>query len=98
MKKIDKETLKEIAYSLCFDMSEEEYDKLLKEFDTINEQINLLSQVDGIDEVTPVSFPYEVSATDLREDEVDEELTQEEALLNSEDKEKGMIKVPKVVK
>ena len=98
MKKIDKETLKEIAHSLCFDMNEEEYDRLLKEFDVINEQINLLSQVDGIDEVTPVSFPYEVSINELREDEVDEELTQEETLLNSADKEKGMIKVPKVVK
>ena len=98
MKKIDKETLKEIAHNLYFDMSEEEYDKLLEEFDTVIKQIDLLSQDDGVDEVEPISFPYPVSISELREDEVEEELTQEEVLLNSKDKEKGMIKVPKVVK
>ena len=42
MKKVTKELLKEIANSLNFDMSEEEYDKLLADFDILIKQFALL--------------------------------------------------------
>ena len=42
MKKVTKELLKEIANSLNFDMSEEEYDKLLADFDILTKQFALI--------------------------------------------------------
>ena len=42
MKKVTKELLKEIANGLKFDMSEEEYDKLLADFDILTKQFALL--------------------------------------------------------
>ena len=42
MKKVTKELLKEIANSLNFDMCEEEYDKLLADFEILTKQFEIL--------------------------------------------------------
>lgn len=98
MKKVNKEILKEAANKMLFDMSEEQYATLLKEFDVILKQMDLISQIEGVDDVEPMTFPYPVYSTYLREDVVKETLTQEEALKNAKDVSHGMIKLPKVVK
>ena len=63
MKKVDKEVLKESARKLLFDMSEEEYDTLLKEFDFIINQMEIISHIEGVDNVEPMSLPYPVTTT-----------------------------------
>ena len=98
MKKVDKEVLKESAHKLLFDMSEEEYDTLLKEFDFIINQMEIISHIEGVDDVEPMSLPYPVTTTEMREDVVEEPLTQEQALKNAGDKKDGMIILPKVVR
>ena len=98
MKKVDKEVLKESAHKLLFDMSEEEYDTLLKEFDFIINQMEIISHIEGVDDVEPMSLPYPVTTTEMREDVVEEPLTQEQALRNAGDKKDGMIILPKVVR
>lgn len=97
MKKVDKELLKVSAHKLLFDMSEEQYDALLKEFSVILKQLEVMGDIPHIDEVEPMAFPFEVKTTFLREDVVEKPLDKKEALKNAGDVKDGQIRLPKVV-
>ena len=97
MKPINKDILKEISLKLMFEMKEEQYDTLLKEFDLIIKQMNLIGEIKGVDDVEPMTFPFDVTNDYLREDKVEDNLSQEEALKNSKSIENGQIVLPKVV-
>ena len=97
MKKVDKDLLKISAHKLMLDMSEEQYDYLLSEFSEILKQFELIGDIPGIDEVEPMTFPFEVKTTFLREDVAEKPLSKEEALKNSGDVKDGQIRLPKVV-
>ena len=98
MKKVSKEILKEASHKLLFDMSEEEYSALEREFDVVLKQLDFIYQVDGLDDAEPMVFPYELDENSLREDIAIETLSQEDVLKNAKDEAKGMIKLPKVVR
>ena len=98
MKPINKQILKDAAKKMMFDMEEEQYDTLLKEFDLVLEQISILESVPNIDEVEPMVFPYEITTTYLREDVIEEPLTREEALRNTKEVINGQIALPRVIK
>ncbi len=97
MKEITKEVLKDAAARLMFDMSEEQYDTLEKEFDIIIKQMQLIGEIEGVDECAPMTFPFDVTTDFLREDEAIESLKKEEVLANAKDVYEGQIKLPKVV-
>lgn len=97
MKEITKEVLKDAATRLMFDMSEEQYDTLEKEFEIMIRQMQLIGEIEGVDECTPMTFPFDVSTNFLREDEAIEPLNKEEVLANAKDVYEGQIKLPKVV-
>ena len=97
MKSIDKNTLKSIANKLMFDMEDSQYDTLLQEFDTIIKQMELIGEIEGVDEAIPMTFPYEVYTSLLREDVVEQPLDRDEALKNASDVVDGQIRLPKVV-
>jgi aspartyl/glutamyl-tRNA(Asn/Gln) amidotransferase C subunit len=97
MKKINKEILKESANKLMFDMDESQYDTLLEEFSIIIQQMDMLSNVPGIEEATPMVFPFDVTTSVLREDVVENVLDRNEALKNANDVVDGHIRLPKVV-
>lgn len=97
MKTVNKDILKASANKLMFDMSDEQYDTLLAEFDTFLKQLELLNEVPHIDEVEPMTFPFEVSSNCLREDVAEKPLNKDEALKNSGDVVNGQIRLPKVV-
>ncbi|MDD3036039.1 MAG: Asp-tRNA(Asn)/Glu-tRNA(Gln) amidotransferase subunit GatC [Candidatus Saccharimonadaceae bacterium] len=97
MKEITKEVLKDAAKRLLFDMSEEEYDTLLKEFDVVIKQMQLIGQIEGVDDYEPMVFPFECTTSYLRDDIPSKPLTKDEALRNAKNKSAGQIKVPKVV-
>ena len=46
MRKVTKELLKEIANNLNFEMSEEELEKLLADFEILDQQFSLLNDVE----------------------------------------------------
>jgi aspartyl-tRNA(Asn)/glutamyl-tRNA(Gln) amidotransferase subunit C len=94
---MDKEKLKYYASKLMFDMKDEEYDTLSKEFDIFLKQMDLISKIDHLSEVKPMTFPYEIGVAKLREDEAKETLTIEEVLKNAESVKNREVKVPKVV-
>ena len=98
MKKVTLEVLKEATNKLMFDMSEEQYQNLLNEFDIILSQMELISEIEGVDEVEPMTFPYELSTDYLRDDVASYPLTKEEALKNAKDVVDGQISIPRVIK
>ena len=97
MKNINKDVLKDAASRLMFDMSEEQYDTLEKEFDIMIKQMKLIGEIPGVDDVEPMTFPFDVATDYLREDEVTETLNKEDVLKNAKDVVDGQIKLPKVV-
>jgi len=70
---------------------------LLKEFDIILDQLRLMEKIDGIDKVTPMTFPFDVSTSTLRDDISLPPLKRNEALKNAKNVKDDQIKLPKVV-
>ena len=97
MKAYNIEVLKDAAKRLLFDMSDEEYETLLKEFDIVTKQMSIIGSNNEIEKYEPMSFPFECTTSYLREDVPGEPLSREEALRNSKRKIGGQIKLPKVV-
>lgn len=95
--KYDLDTLKKCAHNLMFDMTEGQYEVLLNEFAIIEKQMSLLGEIEGLSEVEPMTFPFDVSTDEMREDVAGECLDKEEVLKNAKDTEQGQIRIPKVV-
>ena len=98
MKEVNKEVLVTSANKLMFDMSDEEYNNLLAEFDVIISQMNLIGDIEGVDEAIPMTFPFDVTNTYLREDVPTPPMDRNEALRNAKDVVDGQIRLPRVVK
>ena len=98
MKAVNKTILKDAANKLMFDMSDEQYDQLVNEFDIITTQMKLIGEIPGVDEASPMTFPFDVTNTYLREDVATKPLDREDALRNAKDVVDGQIRLPKVVK
>jgi len=94
---MDKETLVMLANKLMFTMDDSEYNTLLDEFDTILKQMDLIGNIDGIDDIEPMVYPFELSDVFFREDEVKDELEIDEILVNSGSNLYNQVKLPKVV-
>lgn len=94
---IEKEKLKEYANKLMFDMEDSEYETLQKEFEVILKQMDLISKIDNIEDVEPMTFPFVTYKAKWRKDEVKDTLTKEDVLKNAKDIENCQVKVPKVV-
>lgn len=98
MEKVNIESLKKFAKNLMFDMEERQYETLLDEFSIILQQMELISNIEGIDSVEPMSFPFEVETTYLREDKALPPLDVNEALKNAGNSVvEDQIRLPKVV-
>lgn len=97
MKKVNEELLRTAADNLLFDMSDEQYKKLNDEFETILSQMEYIGEIPNIDDVEPMTFPFDVAITYLRKDEAKQPLTNKDALKNAHDVVLGQIKLPKVV-
>ena len=97
MKEITIDVLKDAASRLMFEMTEEEYAKLFQELSSLTAQMEAISQCEDLDGYEPMTFPYPVQTTYLREDEPLPPLKREEALSNAGSTLEGQIKLPKVV-
>lgn len=96
---ITKEKLKEYANKLMFDMNDDEYKTLEEEFDVILKQMALIDNIKDIEEVIPMTFPFDLELDDsyLREDIASNEICFEDMKVNVKEYESNMVKVPKVV-
>lgn len=97
MAKLTKEVINKCANNLMFNLTDEECETLLNEFETLFAQMEELNQLEGIDDVEPMVFPFEVTTDFLREDIEGEPLSIDEVLSNAKDVKEGQIKLPKVV-
>lgn len=97
MKQITKETLKEAATKLMFRLNDDELDALVKEFDIIVKQMQLIGDIPGVDEVEPMTFPFDCTVTYLRDDISTTPVDREEILKNAKDVVDGQIRLPKVI-
>lgn len=97
MKKVNKEILKEYANKLMFDMSEQQYETLLHEFSDIQSEMEYIGHIPNIDDVEPMTFPFEVTNDFLREDVAETPLDRDVSLKNASDVVDGQIRLPKVV-
>ena len=94
---IEKDLLKKYARLLMFEMNDEEYTTLQEEFDVILKQMDLIGNIENIDEVEPMTFPFKNTDATLREDEVGDYLTVGEVLENAKFQVNDQVKVPRVV-
>lgn len=94
---ITKEKLKKYANKLMFDMEDEEYETLLKEFEIIEKQMDLIGNIENINNVEPMTFPFELDSVELRNDSESRYIEIEDALSNTGSKKGREIRVPKVV-
>lgn len=97
MEKFSTEYFHALANQLNFDLSDEEIELLKKDFIEVEKEVELFDKIDT-EGVEPMVYPFETPTTFLREDVVDEVLSQEEALANVKDVRMGHVHVPKVVR
>lgn len=97
MEKFSSEYLRALASDLRFELSDAEIEELKQRFERLERQIAEFEKVDT-ENVEPMIYPFETPTSYLREDVVDEVLSQEEVLANVKDARMGHVHVPKVVK
>lgn len=97
MSKFTKELIDDYADKLLIGLSVEENEMVLKEFEAIDENINLINKIEGINEVEPMTYCLDDFEYILREDVVEESPSISELLQNSDRKNDREIIVPKVV-
>ena len=82
-----------------FEMNDEEYETLVKEFDVTLKQMAFIDNIKGIEDVEPMFYPFDLELDDsyLREDVCDNEINFTDVLTNVKEYEGSKVKVPKVV-
>jgi aspartyl-tRNA(Asn)/glutamyl-tRNA(Gln) amidotransferase subunit C len=92
---ITKETVNYIAKLSKLDFTDKESEQLSNELDRIFNYINKLNEL-NTDNIEPTSHVLDIQNV-MRSDEVVEKLTNEDALKNAPQAEKGHFKVPRVI-
>jgi aspartyl-tRNA(Asn)/glutamyl-tRNA(Gln) amidotransferase subunit C len=97
MKHVNRLMLVDASHRLMFEMTDAEYEVLLDEFSILLKQMDAIGDIEGVDELEPMTFPFDVTTSYLRKDEPIQTLTQDQALQNAGQKQSGFVKLPKVV-
>lgn len=92
-----KEMINSYADKLLIGLTEEETNTLLDEFSSIQENMELIDKIDGLNDVEPMHFPTDYEISTLRDGQTSRNIDRDEALSNSDDTMEGMNIVPKVV-
>lgn len=96
---ITRDKLEEYAKKLMFEMNDDEYETLEREFEVILKQMDLIGKIDNIDDVSPMTFPFDMELDDscLREDVCNNEICFDDMKINVKESLGNRVKVPKVV-
>lgn len=97
MKQVTRLNLIEAADRTMLKLSEEEIEILLQEFDVFLTQLDIMGRIEGIDDVIPMTFPYDIVTTEMREDVACNSISKEEALKNASKVSNDQIVIPKVI-
>lgn len=97
MEKFTKEMVDDYAEKLLIGLTEEENKMVLDEFDIIDQNINIINEIEGINKVEPMSHCLDNFEYELREDIVEESINIDDLLSNCDDSANDEVRVPKVV-
>lgn len=97
MSKFTKEMVNDYANKLLIGLTEEENQMVLDEFEIIDQNIDLINQIPGIEDIEPMTHCLDDFIYELREDVVEESVPIEELLQNCDDRTDREVSVPKVV-
>ena len=95
--KFNKEKIENLADLLMIGLSSDETKMVLDEFEIIDANINKLNEIDGISEVEPMTHALDDFEFELRDDVIEESISINELLQNSDDTDDREVSVPKVV-
>lgn len=88
--------LKQLASQTMFHLSDDEMPLLIEEYHSFMKQVKILETIETTN-IEPLSFPYEIETTFLREDDDIYIVKRDDALRNVKDIQDNQVKVPKVV-
>ena len=97
MGKFTKEMVNDYADKLLIGLTEEEQDMVLKEFDVIDKNIDIINKIPNIEKVEPMTHALDDFVCELRDDVVLPSTPIEELLQNCDSYTDREIEVPKVV-
>lgn len=97
MSKFTKEMVNDYAEKLLIGLTEEETNMVLDEFTIIDENINKINNIKGIEKIEPMTHCLDNFIYDLREDEIEQSIPIEELLQNCDERADREVEVPKVV-
>ena len=92
-----KEMVDDYADKLLIGLTDEENKMVLDEFEIIDKNIDLINEIEGIEQVEPMTHTLDDFTYELREDVVEDSIPIEELLQNCDDYEGREVVVPKVV-
>lgn len=92
---VSKDTIEKVAAIARLELTEEEKESFAKDLESILKAFSTLDKA-KVKDTKPTFQPIEVKNV-VREDKIEPSLSQEEALSNSPNKDKGFFKGPKVV-
>ena len=95
--KFTKEMVDDYADKLLIGLTPEENKMVLDEFDIIDEQINIINDIPGIEKVEPMTHALDDFEFELRDDEEEGSVPIEELLQNCDEFSGREVEVPKVV-
>lgn len=91
------EMVNDYADKLLIGLTDEEANMVLEEFAIIDETINKINDIEGLDKIEPMTHCLDNFIYELREDIEEESIPVEEILQNCDEKTDREVKVPKVV-
>lgn len=97
MSKFSKEMVDDYADKLLIGLTDEENKMVLDEFDIIDKNLDLVTQIPNISEVEPMTHCLDDFEYELRDDVVVESVPIEDLLRNSDETDGDEVQVPKVV-
>ena len=97
MEKFTREMVNDYADKLLIGLTEEENKMVLDEFEIIDKNIDIINEIEGIEDVEPMSWCLDDFTYELREDVVEDSIPVEELLQNCDDYVGNEVRVPKVV-
>ena len=92
-----KEKVERLADLLMIGLTEDETQMVFDEFEVIDANINKINEIEGISKVEPMTHALDDFEFELRDDVVEESISIEELLQNSDDTDDREVSVPKVV-
>ena len=97
MAKFTSEMIDDYADKLLIGLTKEENQMVSDEFEIIDENINLINEIEGIEKVEPMTHCLDDFEFELREDVIEESCDIDDILANCDVHNDREIEVPKVV-